>query len=81
MQDCLQVVSLPRILAVKQLQELDGGKEYGHMREKKEGKVTEKQRNREDSREKKVQWQNEEEYERKDKNSFSDLKTDSATHL
>ena len=25
MQDCLQVVSLPRILAVKQLQELDGG--------------------------------------------------------
>lgn len=29
MQDCLQVVSLPRILAVKQLQELDGRKEHG----------------------------------------------------
>lgn len=33
MQDCLQVVSLPRILAVKQLQELDGEKEHRQMKE------------------------------------------------
>lgn len=64
MQDCLQVVSLPRILAVKQLQELDGGE--GTQTDRQEVRIREKgrwkQRDTEEAagREKQLPWQNEE---------------------